>query len=172
MKPLSQQQYILNFIKKLRLKSAYFRIFTYIFNLLKLLPIFIITHDWNVVHTKGISHYLIEFTLGPILHRINDLIFSIALLTFFLLFSIVPFIFLAIYYCKFKHYSVFLFKSKVPFQTCVWLLYIFPFLLNQYMEYTYQQPRILPFFVLFRYNTKNICLNFSYRKINRNNKWN
>ena len=133
MKPLSQKQYILNFLKKLRLKSAYFHIFTYIFNLIKLLPVFIITHDWNVIHTKGISHYLIELTLGPILYRINDRIFSIMLLTFFLLLSIVPFIFLAIYYCKFKHYSVFLFKSKLLFQTCVWLIYIFPFLLNQYI---------------------------------------
>ena len=85
MKPLSQKQYILNFLKKLRLKSAYFHIFTYIFNLIKLLPVFIITHDWNVIHTKGISHYLIELTLGPILYRINDRIFSIMLLTFFLL---------------------------------------------------------------------------------------
>ena len=133
MKALSQPNNLLNFLKKLRLKSIYFHIFTYIITLVKLLPLFIITHDWNIVHTNGISHYFIELTLGPILYRINNLTFSVVLLVLMLLLSLVPFIYLLVYYCKLKRYDVFLFSSKNTFKICVWLLYIIPFLLNQYI---------------------------------------
>ena len=109
MKSLSQTNSLLNFLKKLRLKSVYFHIFTYIITLVKLLPLFIITHDWNIIHTKGISHYFIELTFGPILYRINNLTFSVVLLVLMLVLSLVPFMYLLVYYCRLRNYNVFLF---------------------------------------------------------------
>ena len=111
----------------------FFRTFAYVFAIVKLLPLFIITHDWNILQTNGISHYLTEITLCPILSRINNLAFSLIYLIVFILLSVIPFVVLIIYYIQFKKYDIFLGSSRTSFKLCVWLLYIFPYLLNQYI---------------------------------------
>ena len=56
---------------------------------LKFLPLFIITHDWNISYKKGISYWVRKFTLCEIFNnsKVYYLYFSlIIILTIFLIF--------------------------------------------------------------------------------------
>ena len=132
MKPHPETFY-LNYIQKIRLKHNSLRVFKCLFLFTKLIPSFIITHDWNILHTKGISKYLFELSFGPLIHRINSVTLLIALLTLFFLLSVIPCIILIIYYHRFKKYDFFLFNKRPTFNICVTILYFIPFLMSQYI---------------------------------------
>ena len=132
MKPHPETFY-LNYIQKIRLKHNSSRVFKFLFLLTKLIPSFIITHDWNILHTKGISKYLFELSFGPLIHRINSVTLLIVLLIMFFLLSVIPCIILIIYYHRFKKYDFFLFNKRPTFKICVALIYFIPFLMSQYI---------------------------------------
>ena len=132
MKPHPEKFY-LTFIEKIQLKHTSLELFKCLFIIMKLIPAFLITHDWNILHTKGISKYLFELTLGPLIHRINNITVLTILLTLFLLLSLIPCIILLVYYHRFKKYDFFLFNKRPPFKVCVHLVYFVPFLLSQYI---------------------------------------
>ena len=132
MKPHPEKFY-LTFIDKIQLKHTSLELFKCLFIIMKLIPAFLITHDWNILHTKGISKYLFELTLGPLIHRINNITVLTILLTLFLLLSLIPCIILLVYYHRFKKYDFFLFNKRPPFKVCVHLVYFVPFLLSQYI---------------------------------------
>ena len=50
--------------------------------IMKAIPLFIITHDWNIHYKHGITYYLSLITTLPIIHKLNSQ--NIAL--FFILF--------------------------------------------------------------------------------------
>lgn len=127
------EDFFINFVQKIHLKNHYFVVFSYIFVITKLLPIFIITHDWNIVETKGLCKYLIELTLGPIIHRLNNLTVYIVILSILFLLCIIPVLMLIVYYHRFKKIDIYLFGKRLSFKICVWMLYLFPFLLSHYI---------------------------------------
>lgn len=127
------EAFFINFFQKIHLKNHYFVIFSYIFVITKLLPLFIITHDWNILETKGLCKYLIELTIGPIIHRLNNFTIYIVILTILFLFSLIPVLMLILYYHRFKKIDIYLFGKRLSFKLCVWMLYLFPYLFSHYI---------------------------------------
>ena len=127
------EAFFINFFQKIQLKNHYFVIFSYIFVITKLLPLFIITHDWNILETKGLCKYLIELTIGPIIHRLNNFTIYIVILTILFLFSLIPVLMLILYYHRFKKIDIYLFGKRLSFKLCVWMLYLFPYLFSHYI---------------------------------------
>ena len=92
---------------------------------LKFLPLFIITHDWNISYKKGISYWVRKFTLCEILSSSKMYNFYIIILVFFL-------IILTILYFIFCFYRIII---KHPFLAKIYvipLFYIF-YAFNQYI---------------------------------------
>ena len=105
----------------------------YIFILFKIFPVFLLTHDWNIVSSeyRGLSSYLFEFTLGPILHKQkSNYLFVIIMATLFIL-SLFSYIILQIACCsKFQN------KNNSFFVISLYIIYIIPFfLINLYTCY-------------------------------------
>ena len=113
------EAFFINFFQKIHLKNHYFVIFSYIFVITKLLPLFIITHDWNILETKGLCKYLIELTIGPIIHRLNNFTIYIVILAILFLFSLIPVLMLIVYYHRFKKIDIYLF-GKRNYYIAVW----------------------------------------------------
>ena len=101
----------------------------YLFIILKLLPLILITHDWNIVKApnRGLSSYLFEFTIGPLLHREKNNTLYIVLLVFLLaLCAYSTFIIIYTFCTELKN------TKKIYFTIALYILYIIPFFLNQH----------------------------------------
>lgn len=81
---------VILFLKKLRPLKYIPRESFYLFITLKLFPLFLLTHDWNIVNSpnRGLSSYLFEFTLGPLIHKQKSNTLNIILLVFLFLFCL------------------------------------------------------------------------------------
>ena len=79
---------VIRFLKKIRPLKYIPKESFYIFIILKLFPRFLLTHDWNIVNSpyRGLSSYLFEFTLGPLIHKQKSNTLNIVLLIVLFLF--------------------------------------------------------------------------------------
>lgn len=92
----------------------------------KLFSLFLLTHDWNIHSQKGISSFLIEFTIIPTIDRINsDLVNSIITFAYIIL-CIIPIILLVIIYLNKSSNN-----EKLTQFTSIFI-YFFYYLLNQH----------------------------------------
>ena len=93
---------------------------------LKFLPLFIITHDWNISYKKGISYWMRKFTLCEIFASSKMFFFYIILLGFFI-------IILTILYFIFWFYRIII---KHPFLVKIYVIPLF-YLFYAFNQYIY-----------------------------------
>ena len=70
---------------------------------LKFLPLFIITHVWNISYKKGISYWIRKFTLCEILSSSKMYYFYIIIIVFFLIILTILYFIFCFYRIIIKH---------------------------------------------------------------------
>ena len=90
-----------------------------------MIPLFIITHDWNISSNKGISYWIIKFILSEFIsYKMTYNLYSIITIFIFLI-IIFTNLFTHIYY-KFHHQSI-----LIKFHS--FIIYYIHFAFNQYI---------------------------------------
>ena len=113
--------------------------------IIKFLPLFIVTHDWNLNDTRSLCHYLRILTLSEFFNVSENgnhynfyikIYNIISLITFILsiYFILLPFYLFHIYNNNFYHFKN---NQKKIIQISSFILFYFMYLLNQYMYSIY-----------------------------------
>ena len=72
---------------------------------LRIIPLFIITHDWNIHYKHGITYYLSLITTLPIIHKLNSQNIALFFILFLFISSIINIIIYFRFYNQIKEYN-------------------------------------------------------------------
>ena len=132
------------------------KIFFSLILILKFLPLFVITHDWNISYKKGISYWIRKFTLCEFLSSEKAYnLYQIILIILFLFIITINFV---------LHYYTLIEKKKVLGKIFIYILFYIFYAFNQY---------IYSIFVGILFNDKNerfpnlfflFIINYNYNK--------
>ena len=71
---------------------------------LRIIPLFLITHDWNIHLKYSINHYISFITTLPLIHKTNAQTISLIIVLFLFIYSIIN---IVIYFHFFKQIKKF-----------------------------------------------------------------
>jgi hypothetical protein len=108
------------------------QIILYVFLIIKIIPVVVITHDWNLNYGSGISSFLNIFTLSDSLYKIKDKKFTETLIILYAIFSILPLLIFFLNYLDLKKYSKLFLKNKKSIAIGSSLIFFFQFFLTNY----------------------------------------
>ena len=101
------------------------KIFFSLILILKFLPLFVITHDWNISYKKGISYWIRKFTLCEFLSSEKAYnLYHIILIILFLFIITINFV---------LHYYTLIEKKKVLGKIFIYILFYIFYAFNQYI---------------------------------------
>ena len=101
------------------------KIFFGIILFLKFLPLFVITHDWNISHKRGISYWVRKFTISEVLSSSNAYkLYNIILIILFILIVSI---------CICFHFYMFIEKRKTILKIYTYVLFYIFYAFNQYI---------------------------------------
>ena len=97
---------------------------------LRIIPLFLVTHDWNIHLKYSINYYVSLITTLPFIHKINAQIFSLVIVIILFIYSIIN---IVIYYHFFKQIKEFN-KISYPkyFKIYVQIMFFINFILAPY----------------------------------------
>ena len=99
--------------------------------ILKILPLVILTHDWNIQYTKCVSYYLSHVTLSSFFHSNNDKKASYVATAVIIIISFVLFALMYIIYREMKAFDKL--SHKQYFKIICVIMYFFNFFFVQYI---------------------------------------
>lgn len=106
-------------------------LFYYVFLVFKLLPLIIITHDWNINYGKGISAIVSQFTLCPILTKVKNQNVTVYIISLIFVLSLCCFIFCLICKHRLSKQNHLIKGWKIGIKLTTYFLFFINFLFSQ-----------------------------------------
>ena len=120
-----------HFLIKIKHHIPHNNILALIMTILKILPILIITHDWNILYTHCFSYYLSLITLSSTLHQKENKTLRLIIMIVIILITIAIFIVMLIFYKRMKSFGKI--KGTTFFTVMCFIFYYLNFFFSQYI---------------------------------------
>ena len=98
---------------------------------MKILPVFILTHDWNINYGKGISFVLSYFTLGQLIFSLNSNLFTGVIVLIIGIITIIQILLFKISFLHFKKYGKIYPKARKYLMCSAGILFYLHFFLSK-----------------------------------------
>ena len=94
---------------------------------LRIIPLFLLTHDWNIQYKNSITYYISYITTLPLIHKSNAQKISLGIVIFLFIFSLISIIFLFKLYKQYQKFHKITnpISYKIKLQIMYWINFIF-----------------------------------------------